>query len=471
MKRSLFALALFAAVSGAQEDPGVSYDADVVPLLRARCIGCHNPTDKEGGIDLSTRAGLMAELDGESIVTACNPDASLLIASVEPWDGNAPDMPAEGDPLSAEEIDLLRRWIAAGAREDAPPPTPIAEAPERYRAAPVIASLDFSRDGAWIAVPARHEVLLREAASGALARRLGGFPERVESLAFSPDGALLAAAGGSPGDRGELVIVRVADGELMQRLELTQDSLHGVSWSHDGRLVAFGAADRALRAIEVASGEQVLFQMSHEDWVTSTTFSSDDSHLISVSRDRSMKLIKVDTEQFIDNITSITPGALAGGLLDVALHPDPERDEVLVAGSDGEPKLYRVYREQKRVIGDDYNLIRAFPGAPGCAHAVAWAPSGERCFAAFSLRGAAAREAGVDGSGELRAYGIEGELAWSRPTPRALYALTVSPDGARVAAAGFDGRVHVYDAASGEPLTDFVPVPLLESAEPIAEVR
>ena len=113
MKRPLFALALFAAVTGAQEDPGVSYHADVVPLLRARCIGCHNPTDKEGDIDLSTRAGLMAELDGENIVTACNPDASLLIASVEPWDGNAPDMPAEGDPLSAEEIDLLRRWIAA----------------------------------------------------------------------------------------------------------------------------------------------------------------------------------------------------------------------------------------------------------------------------------------------------------------------------------------------------------------------
>ncbi len=58
MKRPLFALALFAAVAGAQEDPGVSYHADVVPLLRARCIGCHNPTDKEVTTSFSTAAAV-----------------------------------------------------------------------------------------------------------------------------------------------------------------------------------------------------------------------------------------------------------------------------------------------------------------------------------------------------------------------------------------------------------------------------
>ena len=164
MRPTLPLLFALASLAGAQEDPGVSYHADVLPILRARCIGCHNPEDAQGDVDLSTRAGLLAELGGEAIVTPCNPDDSLLIAVVEPWEGNEPEMPAEGEPLSAEEVDLLRRWIAAGAREDAAPEV-IAEAPQSYRAAPVVASLDFSADGAWIAVPTRVQVAPRSSVS------------------------------------------------------------------------------------------------------------------------------------------------------------------------------------------------------------------------------------------------------------------------------------------------------------------
>ena len=73
------------------------------------------------------------------------------------------------------------------------------------------------------------------------------------------------------------------------------------------------------------------------------------------------KLTEVATQRFMDNITSITPGALKGGLGAVARHP--KRDEIVVGGSDGEPKLYRVFRQTVRVIGDDSNLIREFPAA------------------------------------------------------------------------------------------------------------
>ena len=57
---------------------------------------------------------------------------------------------------------------------------------------------------------------------------------------------------------------------------------------------------------------------SHNDWVLDTVFSADGSHLISVGRDMAAKLIEVSTQRFIDNITSITPGALKGGLSTVA---------------------------------------------------------------------------------------------------------------------------------------------------------
>ena len=39
-------------------------------------------------------------------------------------------------------------------------------------------------------------------------------------------------------------------------------------------------------------------------------------------------------------------------------------------------------------------------------------------------------------------------------------ALALSPDGRQIAAAGFDGQVRVYDAASGKLAASFVPVPV-----------
>ena len=49
-----------------------------------------------------------------------------------------------------------------------------------------------------------------------------------------------------------------------------------------------------------------------------TVFSTKDTHLVSISRDGSMKLIEVATQRFIDNITSITPSLLKGGLMALA---------------------------------------------------------------------------------------------------------------------------------------------------------
>ena len=56
---------------------------------------------------------------------------------------------------------------------------------------------------------------------------------------------------------------------------VTNDSLFGVSWSPDGKRVAFGCTDKSVRAIDAKTGAQVLFQQSHDDWVLGTAFSVD----------------------------------------------------------------------------------------------------------------------------------------------------------------------------------------------------
>jgi WD40 repeat protein len=56
--------------------------------------------------------------------------------------------------------------------------------------------------------------------------------------------------------RSTLVLLRAAGS--VQSVPVTYDTIYGVSWSPDGTKLAFGCADNTLRAIDVASGEQVL---------------------------------------------------------------------------------------------------------------------------------------------------------------------------------------------------------------------
>ncbi|MBM3845787.1 MAG: DUF1553 domain-containing protein [Verrucomicrobia bacterium] len=93
----------------------VEFVADIEPILKARCVSCHGVEKQRGGYRLDSKAA--AFRGGESYTTpilAGNGAASPLIHLVA---GQVPDskMPAKGDPLTSEQIGLLRAWIDQGA--------------------------------------------------------------------------------------------------------------------------------------------------------------------------------------------------------------------------------------------------------------------------------------------------------------------------------------------------------------------
>src|SRR6516164_3419015 len=374
----------------------VSYYKDVRPIFVLHCQGCHQPAKPQGGFVMTSHADLLKKGDSDTPgVVPSKPQESKLISQITPDDKGKAAMPKKEDPLAAREREIITKWIAQGAKDDTPMSAKHvvdADHPPVYPQLPVVSSVDFSPDGKVLAVSGYHEVLLHKADGSGLLARLVGLSERVQSLAFSPDGKWLAVAAGSPARLGEVQIWSVADRKLALSVPMTYDTLYGVSWSPDGTRVAFGCADNTVRAIDAKTGKQVLFQGAHNDWVLSTVFSTDASHLVSVSRDRSMKLIEVATQRFVDNITSITPGALKGGLMTVARHPT--QDVLLCGGSDGEPKIYRMHRIKKRVIGDDYNRLWVFQALPGRIFAARFSPDGSRIAVGAS----------ANGHGEVRIY-------------------------------------------------------------------
>jgi mono/diheme cytochrome c family protein len=109
--RLVAGLLLAVASIAVQADDALFRDR-VAPVFEARCLNCHNGSKVEGSLSLSDEAGFRAGGDSGPAMIAGNPDESLLVDYIT---GDEPAMPAEGPPLSTEEVEAIRAWIKAGA--------------------------------------------------------------------------------------------------------------------------------------------------------------------------------------------------------------------------------------------------------------------------------------------------------------------------------------------------------------------
>jgi hypothetical protein len=434
----------------AEDAPSVSYYREIVPIFKRSCTGCHHPGKLKGQLDLTGYPAFKKGGKQGPAFKEGDPASSLILEEIS---GDEPSMPKEGDPLSKAEVALIHRWIGQGAKDDTPANADsfrITEPPV-YAAPPVISTLAYSPDGAVLAVSGYHEVLLhRPDGSGLLARLIGESP-RIESLAFSPDGKLLAVAGSAPARFGEVQVWNVAEHKLLRSFKVSTDSIYGISFSPDAQRLAFGGADKSVRVISIVDGKETLKFDNHSDWVLATTFTTDGRRLLSGSRDKAMKLIDASNGQFIDDINKLLEEVIC-----LARHP--KLDQVAYGGELGTARLYKISDNQGRMAANnDLNLVREFERQPGRVHAVAFSADG----VLLSVGGAASEIRIYKTSDGSRAATLKGHAG-------AVFALQFHPARNELVSGGYDGKVRIFDFISGNLITSFIPVPLTSTAKQVA---
>ena len=152
----------------------------------------------------------------------------------------------------------------------------------------------------------------------------------VTSVAFSPDGKLLAC-GGTSGEFGPPIeIRRVATGKKCQELVGHALLVTSVAFSHDGRTLASGSYDKTVRLWGVGTGWGGIatFLVGHDGVVSTVAFAPDGNWLASGSWDKTIRLWDVHSGETL----AILRGH-KGKVLCIAFSPDGKR--LVSGGEDG----------------------------------------------------------------------------------------------------------------------------------------
>src|SRR5580692_3361192 len=98
--------------------PGkLTFDEHVLPILKDKCVGCHNQDKKRAGLVLNNYTKIMEGGSSGAAVKPGDPDNSLLFKVVAHT--AEPFMPPKSDKIPSVSIDIIQKWIAGGAPENA----------------------------------------------------------------------------------------------------------------------------------------------------------------------------------------------------------------------------------------------------------------------------------------------------------------------------------------------------------------
>jgi WD40 repeat protein/transcriptional regulator with XRE-family HTH domain len=249
----------------------------------------------------------------------------------------------------------------------------------------------------------------------------------VNAVAFSPQGGLLATAGRD----GVVRVWHPATGQLIHVLHIsasTRGGVHAVAFSPQGGLLATGDVTGVVRLWHPATGQLVrtLSAASAQVGSFGVAFSPQGGLLATADSDGTVRLWHPATGQLVRTLSAASAQV---GLFGVAF--SPQGGLLATADSDGTVRLWHPATGQ---------LVRVLPTAQGGVFGVA-----------FSPQGGLVATGGADGTVRVW-HPATGQLVRVLPTAQGgVFGVAFSPQGGLLASANSDGTVRVWNPATGRP--------------------
>ena len=314
-----------------------------------------------------------------------------------------------------------------------------------------VSSVAFSPDGSRIATASEDRTAkIWDAVTGEEVHTLSGHTHAVWSVAFSPDGRHLATTS----EDSTAKVWDVATGAAHLTLRDHTGPVNGFAFSPDGLRVATSSDDNTAKIWDVTTGEALFTLRGHSDTVARVAFSPDGVRLATTSFDRKVKVWDTATGQELFTLAGHTDAVIG-----VEFSPDCVNTLHALRIRCGTRLATASWDGTARVWNTALNREQFAFSVPN-AHSTALSPDctdplqeTKRCRTRFAAGFA-------DGSVKLwdissvlspRATIIKEPLNWQTHTGPVNW-LAFSPDGARLATAGEDQIVKIWDVNSGEEL-------------------
>ena len=319
----------------------------------------------------------------------------------------------------------------------------------------------FSPDGRTLASGSRDKTIrLWDVETGQPQATLKGHENRVNAVAFSPDGRTLASGGGTDGDSWSSVYKKmlvdgdktirlwdVKTGLLRTTLEGHENRVNAVAFSPDGRTLASGSRDKTIRLWDVETGLLRTTLKGHRDRVNSVAFSPDGTTLVSGSgtdggKDKTIRMWDMGQLPAIPAI-----------LKRHTILEDKDGVNVVAFSPDGRTLASGSWDKTVRVWDVETGLLRAtLKGHTGVVFSVAFSPDG-RTLASGGGNGTI--QLWEASSGQPKAI-LKGHTRYvSRATLKGhtgvVFSVAFSPDGRTLASGGGNGTIQLWEASSGQP--------------------
>ncbi|WP_395145532.1 c-type cytochrome domain-containing protein [Armatimonas sp.] len=410
--------------------PPIVFSREVLPILRQSCTSCHSGPSPASGYSMDTRDKLLSGgRHGAAIVPSKGAQSNFL----RYCNGELkPKMPPNG-ALDKVQLSVFKRWIDEGAKVDSlvaatpqnPPFLSEVRAPGRgagERLAPVTA-LALSPDGKTLAVGGYRVVRLLDPATGNLLGTLTGCADQVQSLAWEATSQRLAAAGGVPGESGEVAVFALTSGQVESKLTGHTDVVVSVAWRSGTDEIATGSLDKTAALWSVSRGQRLRLLKDHADTVLAVAYSPSGEFLATASADRTAKLYRTK-----DGVRIAALNAHQDSIVRLAFSPDSKR---LVTGSaDKTVRLWSI--KEGSIENPDATQYEPEP-----LTACAFSPDNQRLF-------------WVSASRKVKVFAANGrdfQMEFTDATDW-VTSLAATTDGKTLIAGTLDGKLLFWDLAT-----------------------